>query len=72
MTLETARFDLSGSTSAEDGEALLRRRPRRWIDHWDPENPGFWDAVGAKTAKRNLVTRFCVSTSVSPCGLSGR
>ena len=40
---------------AADDDALLQRREGRWIDHWDPEDPQFWDAVGARTAKRNLV-----------------
>ena len=26
----------------------------RWIDHWDPEDAGFWQAAGAKIANRNL------------------
>jgi NNP family nitrate/nitrite transporter-like MFS transporter len=34
-------------------------RPRsllagRWIDHWDPEDAGFWQRTGAKVANRNL------------------
>ena len=27
----------------------------RWIDTWEPENPAFWEATGAKVARRNLV-----------------
>ena len=38
-----------------DDDVLLQRRDGRWIDHWEPEDPQFWDAVGARTAKRNLV-----------------
>jgi NNP family nitrate/nitrite transporter-like MFS transporter len=26
----------------------------RWIDHWDPEDAGFWQRTGAKVANRNL------------------
>jgi NNP family nitrate/nitrite transporter-like MFS transporter len=26
----------------------------RWIDHWEPENPGFWASTGKKIANRNL------------------
>ncbi|MGE3285486.1 MAG: nitrate/nitrite transporter [Pseudonocardia sp.] len=26
----------------------------RWIDHWEPEDPDFWERTGAKIAKRNL------------------
>ena len=33
---------------------LLQRRPGRWIDRWEPEDPQFWDAVGERTARRNL------------------
>ncbi|MGA8210709.1 MAG: MFS transporter [Nocardioidaceae bacterium] len=36
-------------------DALLQRRENRWIDHWDPEDDEFWEAVGARTARRNLV-----------------
>ena len=36
-------------------DQLLQRRDGRWIDRWEPEDPQFWDAVGARTAKRNLV-----------------
>jgi NNP family nitrate/nitrite transporter-like MFS transporter len=31
--------------------SLLRGR---WIDHWDPEDGGFWERTGAKVANRNL------------------
>ncbi|MFE1956324.1 nitrate/nitrite transporter [Streptomyces sp. NPDC059524] len=27
---------------------------RRWIEGWDPEDTGFWEASGAKVARRNL------------------
>jgi MFS transporter, NNP family, nitrate/nitrite transporter len=27
----------------------------RWIDHWEPEDPDFWERTGAPVAKRNLV-----------------
>ncbi|WP_028934521.1 nitrate/nitrite transporter [Pseudonocardia spinosispora] len=27
---------------------------RRWIDHWDPEDAGFWERTGARVAYRNL------------------
>ncbi|PRY63197.1 NNP family nitrate/nitrite transporter-like MFS transporter [Knoellia remsis] len=26
----------------------------RWIEHWDPEDPGFWDSTGRRVARRNL------------------
>ena len=31
------------------------RRAGRWIDGWDPEDPGFWRSDGARTARRNLI-----------------
>lgn len=43
-----------GSTGLSD-DVLLQRRDSRWIDRWEPEDPEFWDAVGARTARRNLV-----------------
>lgn len=27
----------------------------RWIEHWDPEDPEFWEAQGRGVARRNLV-----------------
>ncbi len=27
----------------------------RWIDVWDPENQTFWERIGSKTARRNLI-----------------
>ncbi|MHA6510968.1 MFS transporter [Tessaracoccus sp. Z1128] len=32
----------------------LTRRPGRWIDGWDPENPHQWGSVGRPIARRNL------------------
>ncbi|TCK26459.1 nitrate/nitrite transporter [Pseudonocardia endophytica] len=26
----------------------------RWIEHWEPENPGFWESTGKRIATRNL------------------
>lgn len=26
----------------------------RWIDHWEPEDPGFWEKTGKRVANRNL------------------
>ncbi len=48
------RTDLVVDVPPTDDE-LLQRRENRWIDRWEPEDPEFWDAVGARTAKRNLV-----------------
>ncbi|MGA5038528.1 nitrate/nitrite transporter [Streptomyces capoamus] len=30
------------------------RRSGRWIEHWDPEDEGFWQATGERIARRNL------------------
>jgi len=30
-------------------------RPGRWIRRWQPEDPAFWAAAGARVARRNLV-----------------
>jgi NNP family nitrate/nitrite transporter-like MFS transporter len=29
-------------------------RGGRWIDHWEPEDPGFWEKTGKRVANRNL------------------
>jgi MFS transporter, NNP family, nitrate/nitrite transporter len=42
------------TTTAPDvppARSLLRGN---WIDHWDPEDAGFWERTGAKVANRNL------------------
>ena len=31
-----------------------------WIDHWEPEDPGFWQRTGAKIANRNLWASIAV------------
>ncbi|MGZ4444013.1 MAG: MFS transporter [Nocardioidaceae bacterium] len=31
------------------------RTGKRWIDDWEPEDPAFWAARGARVARRNLV-----------------
>jgi NNP family nitrate/nitrite transporter-like MFS transporter len=43
------------------------RRPGRWFDHWDPEDPTFWRGGGRAIARRNLAVSigaeflgFCV------------
>ncbi len=41
------------STAAVDPRPS--RLSGRWIDHWEPEDPGFWERTGARIAKRNLV-----------------
>ncbi len=29
--------------------------PRTWIEHWNPEDEGFWEATGKAIARRNLI-----------------
>ncbi|WP_052433465.1 nitrate/nitrite transporter [Streptacidiphilus carbonis] len=53
-TNTTATTAVPTTAQATDDE-LLQRRPHRWIDRWHPEDQQFWDAVGARTARRNLV-----------------
>lgn len=38
-------------------EVMLPGRPARggrWLDHWEPDDPGFWQTVGKRVANRNL------------------
>jgi len=44
----------AGPTSPVPAAPAVHRRPGRWIDDWDPEDRGFWEAVGRRTARRNL------------------
>ncbi|MEA2154815.1 MAG: transporter, family, nitrate/nitrite transporter [Solirubrobacteraceae bacterium] len=40
--------------TAAPAEAPTAARRGRWIDDWDPEDEGFWEARGRKIAKKNL------------------
>ncbi|HKN97992.1 MAG TPA: MFS transporter, partial [Pseudonocardiaceae bacterium] len=31
----------------------------RWIDHWEPDDPGFWAERGRRIANRNLLYSIC-------------
>jgi len=47
-----------GTLSAAVGEEAPKApsaRGRYWIDHWDPEDEGFWASTGKKVATRNLI-----------------
>ncbi len=48
MTMTTA-------PGGRTGEVDLQRRPGRWIGHWAPEDHGFWQTVGRRVARRNLI-----------------
>ncbi|MFZ0117900.1 MAG: nitrate/nitrite transporter [Pseudonocardiaceae bacterium] len=41
------------STTKTAAPAMPARRGR-WIDHWEPEDPGFWEKTGKRVANRNL------------------
>lgn len=42
------------TTAAAADSVVLRHRPGRWIDGWNPENAAFWAAEGKAIARRNL------------------
>ncbi|NDL60764.1 MFS transporter [Phytoactinopolyspora sp. XMNu-373] len=42
-------------TLIREHPAARTRRGSRWIEHWDPENPEFWERHGKKVARRNLI-----------------
>ncbi len=41
------------STTEMTAPAMPARRGR-WIDHWEPEDPKFWESTGKRVANRNL------------------
>jgi NNP family nitrate/nitrite transporter-like MFS transporter len=47
----------STPSHAPPATAAAPEAPRRgrWIDHWDPEDPTFWEGGGQRVARRNLV-----------------
>ncbi|WP_367132121.1 MFS transporter [Saccharothrix sp. HUAS TT1] len=38
-----------------DSVAPQAKRRGRWIEHWEPEDPSFWEATGKRVARKNLV-----------------
>jgi NNP family nitrate/nitrite transporter-like MFS transporter len=42
-------------TAPTSEHAQPSRLSGRWIDHWEPEDSGFWERTGATVAKRNLI-----------------
>jgi MFS transporter, NNP family, nitrate/nitrite transporter len=42
------------TTTAPDAPPARSLLRGHWIDHWDPEDGGFWERTGAKVANRNL------------------
>src|SRR4051812_9045766 len=45
----------SPAPTGEDSPPAPTETRRRWIQHWDPENPEFWNSVGRPVARRNLI-----------------
>ncbi len=37
-----------------EGTGTPTHRAGRWIEHWEPEDPGFWERTGRRVANRNL------------------
>ncbi|HEX9505380.1 MAG TPA: MFS transporter, partial [Acidimicrobiia bacterium] len=44
--------DLTGASQLEEVESIRRGR---WIDRWEPDDEAFWENIGEKIAKKNLV-----------------
>jgi NNP family nitrate/nitrite transporter-like MFS transporter len=40
---------------ADPPVATDHRHGKHWIEHWEPEDPAFWEATGAQVARRNLI-----------------
>jgi MFS transporter, NNP family, nitrate/nitrite transporter len=50
-TIDVTGAPPSAAPAKPDGRAGRRGR---WIDHWEPEDPTFWAAVGRPIARKNL------------------
>ncbi len=43
------------ASTVADRQLAPEQTPRKgWIDHWDPEDPTFWETTGRGVARRNL------------------
>src|SRR3954454_21763302 len=42
------------AVTEEKAPAPSTTKGGRWIEHWDPEDAGFWESTGKKIANRNL------------------
>ncbi|MDQ4104306.1 MAG: NarK/NasA family nitrate transporter, partial [Actinomycetota bacterium] len=42
------------TTETKPATPVRPARGGRWIDHWEPEDPGFWEKTGKRVATRNL------------------
>jgi NNP family nitrate/nitrite transporter-like MFS transporter len=55
MTTSAAPPRTTGTDEASPpGSTVLTRRPGRWVDGWNAEDPVFWQAGGRAVARRNL------------------
>ena len=56
MTSESqALIDSEGAgTLGRSEDQVLGRTAGRWVHRWEPEDPSFWESIGARVAKRNL------------------
>jgi MFS transporter, NNP family, nitrate/nitrite transporter len=41
-------------STTETTVPAMPARGERWIDHWEPEDPSFWERIGKRVALRNL------------------
>jgi MFS transporter, NNP family, nitrate/nitrite transporter len=46
---------LDGGFVVASTDTPTARRGKHWIDHWEPEDPAFWQAQGSRIARRNLL-----------------
>jgi MFS transporter, NNP family, nitrate/nitrite transporter len=46
---------MTSTVESPPGHVEARARKGRWIDHWEPEDPAFWERTGRRTANKNLV-----------------
>lgn len=45
---------MSTAVQTQVAEPTSEARRGRWIDHWEPEDPRFWEESGKRTARKNL------------------
>ena len=56
MSATETTTDVASGVVEPDARPDLAPAPRNgWIDHWEPEDPSFWEATGKRTARRNLI-----------------
>ncbi|WP_425301634.1 hypothetical protein [Nocardia farcinica] len=45
----------AAATGRQPGTPVFTHHTRgRWLEHWEPDNPEFWEAGGKRTARKNL------------------